>query len=302
MRSVVLFAFCPSSSAYVAAFADAGAHLAAVVTGPGGGLAEACAGRGVTLWRSTDVNATGFVARVEALAPDLLVVAGCPQLLQGPMLGAARLGTVNLHPSLLPRYRGRQPLFWALLRGEATVGVTLHRATAEIDAGPILAQREVAVPPRATAASLAREVDAAGAALVPDLVRWIDEGALPPGTPQSGPSSRVPPLGPEHGLADWSRSAVELDRLVRAAAGEIAVFTHLAGMKLVLLEAEPADAPAGPPGAVLDVGSAGVVVATGAGALRVTRWALFGRTCSGEELGRSIGLRAGQRLSASPAF
>jgi len=329
--NVILFAWCPSAGPYIDALPASGGALRLVVTGVRGSaaaaLAPACERAGVELVRCPDVNDASFIQRIESHRPALLLVAGCSQILGRALRDAAGLGAVNLHPSLLPSYSGKEPLFWALLRGEPRVGITAHVMTDALDAGPILLQREVPVPPRATSASLAEDVDREGAALLPDLLAMARRGALldarapePGASPEipgaepldpRWPASHFPALRPEHGLLDWARSAVELDRLVRACAGEIHAYTFFRGMRLVLLEAEPIDAPPAlspaaaalsPGAAVLGMDRGALLVAAQQGALWTRRWLFMGRVHSGEELAASLDIRAGARLTSSPAF
>jgi len=293
---VVLFAFCPSAAVYVEAVRPRlVVTSAAAARGPVG---AACRALGVSLEIAPDVNAPELVARVAALRPDLLIVAGCPQIFGREIRETPRLGAVNVHPSLLPRYRGREPLFWAILHGEPEVGVTVHRLTEQVDAGPILAQRSLPVPSRATTATLTREVDALGAELVRDLLASC-RTTLPEGRPQLGPASRFPPLRPEHGRIDWSRSATEIDRLVRACSGEIDAHTYFEGMKLIVFDAHEATSDrtgSAVPGEVLDVSERGLLVATADGMVALRRFLFMDRGHDAASIARELGIRAGARL------
>jgi methionyl-tRNA formyltransferase len=305
---VVLFAWCPTATSYLDALVAAGAAPVLLVTGPrspeDGALAVRAASHGVLLERTEDVNAVPFVERIRSLAPDLLLIAGCSQILRAPLRSAARLGVVNFHPSLLPNYRGKEPLFWAILQGETRTGCTAHHATDAVDAGPILLQREVPISRRATSASLARDVDEAGATLVPELLAMARAGALPPGQLPAEPGKVFPPLRPEHGLLDLSRGAIELDRLVRACAGEIPAFCFVHGMKVVLLEGEPSEAACshGAPGTVVEIGGGSARIATAAGDLVARRWLFFGRAHDSDELAVRLDIGVGTRFTGNPAF
>jgi methionyl-tRNA formyltransferase len=305
---VVLFAWCPTATSYLDALVAAGAAPVLLVTGPrssdDGPLATRAASHGASLERSGDVNADPFVEHIRGLGPDLLLIAGCSQILRAPLRSTARLGVVNFHPSLLPRYRGKEPLFWALLEGETRTGCTAHHATDAVDAGPILLQREVAISPRATSASLARDVDDAGATLIPELLAMARGGALPPGHLPAETGKVFPPLREEHGLLDLSRGAIELSRLVRACVGEIPAFFFFAGMKVVMLAAEPVEATVrgAAPGTVVEIGRGMLRIATAAGDLVVERWLFFGRVHDSDELAASLDIRVGTRFTCNPAF
>ncbi len=305
---VILFAWCPTATSYVDALADAGAALVLLVTGPhcpeNGALAVCASRHAVKLERCSDVNAPAFVERVGQLRPDLLLIAGCSQILRAELRNTARLGVVNFHPSLLPYYRGKEPLFWAILRGESRTGCTAHHVTQDIDAGPILLQCEIPIDPHATSASLAREADQAGGKLIPDLLALARTGALPPGQIPTELGNMFPPVRPEHGLVDWSRSAIELDRLIRACVGAIPAFCFFERMKLIVLEAEPVEAPLRQalPGTIVALGSGSLRIATELGDLMVRRWLFLDRLHDSDELAQRLDMRVGQRLSANPAF
>ena len=306
--NVVLFAWCASSIAYAEALVAAGAPPRLVVTGArcsaAAPLAEACARLGLALERRDEVNDAGFVARLRELPLDLLLVAGCARVLGPALLAAPRLGALNFHPSRLPRYRGKEPLFWALLHGEPSVAISVHHLVAELDAGPLLFQRDVLVPPRATSASLAAMVDAEGAALVPEILALAAAGPLPPGRDPGGPGSHFPPLRPEHGLLDFTRSAVELDRLVRACQGEIPAACFFQGLRLLVLEAEPAPSTSGSivPGEVTRVNDGGIWVMTSSGVLCLRRFLFLDRPHDARALAALLGLAPGQRFTHNPAF
>ncbi len=306
MRTV-LFGWCAAARLYLEALDRAGARPALVVTGPdapaAASLASACADLGVRLERRGDVNDDAFVRELEQAGVDLLIVTGWPRVLGQRMLSVARVASVNAHPSLLPHYRGRDPLFWAILRGEREVGVTLHRLTEVIDGGPILFQRRVAVADDATSETLAAAVDREGAALTIELVVSAREGTLPGGTPVKEPGSYFPPVRSEHTLLDWTASADLLERLVRACAGVARAHCYFRGMKLVALEASAVDRPSGaPPGTVLAVDDGAIRIAASERALSVTRWLFLERVHRGGELARRIGLETGSRLSHNPAL
>ncbi len=304
--NIVLFAWCATSVLYLDALAAAGAPPRLVVTGsrtpPGAPLAAACERLGVPLERRDDVESDNLLARLRAA--DLLLVAGCARILGPALCAAPRLGAVNFHPSRLPEYRGKEPLFWAILHGETVVALTAHRLTADVDAGPILFQRDVAVPARATSASLAPLVDAAGAALVPGILALAAAGALPEGSRPDGSGSHFPPLRAEHGLLDFTRSAVEIDRLVRAARGEIAAYTFHRGLRVLVLEGEPGDewAPGVLPGRVAGLEGDALVIATSGGLYRAQRFLFLDRVHDGPALATALGIGPGATFTANPAL
>jgi len=283
---LVVFSWCRTSIAE--AFERAGAHVVEVATG------STC----------RDVNDLGFVERIRGLEPDLLVVAGCSQKLREPILRAARLGAVNFHPSLLPYYRAREPLFWTILAGETRAGITVHIMTDAIDEGPILFQREVEVAPRATSESLALRVDDAACGLAADLLACESEGLLPKGRVSTEPGSRYPPVRSEDGIIDWTRSAIDIDRRVRACTGTIEAYAIVGGVRLVVEQAEPVTSgvwKAQPASQLVAREEHGrgttLVVAAGQGFVRVLQWHLSNGVNAPEELEAWLPLHVGQRLS-----
>ncbi len=133
---------------------------------------------GIPLVDTADVNDPGYVARVRAAAPDLLVSVAANQVFRAPLLAVPTRAAVNLHSSLLPRYRGLDGLFWALADGETEVGVTLHEMTAALDAGGIVAQRALPAPPEATLHDMYLAAIEAGAALLAEAADAYAAGAV----------------------------------------------------------------------------------------------------------------------------
>jgi methionyl-tRNA formyltransferase len=182
--------------------------------------AEAAGELGLPLHCSDDLAAApgGIGAFAERLAPDLVLSVFYRDLLPAPVLASARLAALNLHPSLLPAYRGRAPINWVLVRGEAQTGVTLHHMIGRADAGDIVGQRPIAIAPRETALSLYRKVEEAGVRLLAELLPLVAAGTAPR-LPQDG--SRASTFGrrrPEDGRIDWMWPAARIDCLVRAVA------------------------------------------------------------------------------------
>lgn len=299
---VVLFAWCRTASLYLDALAESGSAPLLVVTGPGSPAEAGLSRPGIPLEEHARANEPGFVARLSQMKPDLLLVAGWPEKLGAAVRGVARLEAVNCHPSLLPRYRGRDPLFWAILNDEREVGITLHRMTDRLDGGPVLLQKAVPVPEGATSATLAEAVDRVGAGLAVELVSAASRGVLPEAREQdAAQATHFPPLAREHGLLDWADSATRLERLVRACRGATLAHCFFHGMKLGVLAAEPQSG-SGPPGTVLDISAEGMLVATAAGGLRIQRFLFVDREHTAPGLADRLDITPGARLTHNPAF
>ena len=233
------------------------------------------------------------VADFAVLALDIAVVVAYGLILPKAILEAPRHGCLNVHASLLPRWRGAAPIERAILAGDRETGVTIMRMEEGLDTGPILRAETVPIGPAATAAELHDTLAARGAAL---LVRTLDDYAAGRIVPQPQPDAGVTYAGKlrrEEGAIDWRRPAVTIDRLVRALNPRIATWFEHEGERIKLLAATPVDG-RGQPGEVLD---AAPTVACGVGALRLVRLQREGRSVmSAAEFLRGHALPIGQLL------
>jgi methionyl-tRNA formyltransferase len=220
----------------------------------------------------SDTAAHGAFA---ALDLDAAVVAAYGLILPPPMLEAPRRGCLNIHASLLPRWRGAAPIQAAILAGDTRTGVTVMQMDAGLDTGPMLLAEAVPIPPRATAALLHDVLGDLGAQLI---LRALDEDPRPMPQPDDGVTYALR-LNREDGRIDWTRDAEAIDRQVRAFDPWPGTFTRFSGMVLKVLEAGP-EPGEGTPGTVLDDE---LLVACGRGALRLTRVQRAGRGPLGAE-------------------
>ena len=254
---------------------------------------------GIPVLVPADVNAPEVVQRIAALEPELLFSFYFRQVLKPALLAIPSRGALNLHGSLLPRYRGRCPVNWVLVHGETETGVTLHYMEPAPDTGDIVAQRRVAIAADDTALTLNRKLATAARELLGATFSPLLAGTAPR-VPQD--HARATTFGgrrPEDGRLAWQRPARELYDLVRAVTHPYpGAFTTCAGTKLLVWKATPIDADVdAEPGRVTAVAPAGIVVATGAGGLRLERVQLDGAAEEhGLDFARRHGLRAGDRL------
>ncbi len=218
------------------------------------------------------------VARIEGWEPEVIVVAAFGLLLPPAILGLPPGGCLNIHPSLLPKYRGAAPVGAAILAGEEAAGVTVMLMDEGMDTGPILAQRKVPIQPEDTRASLEGRLAQEGAALILEtLPAWL-AGELHPQPQSEEKASYAPPLQKELGWIDWNLSAVEIWRRVRAYHPWPSAYTTWQGKQLKVIGAEVWEGWSGdvPSGWVVST-SRGVGVATGAGILLLREVQLAGR-------------------------
>jgi methionyl-tRNA formyltransferase len=206
-----------------------------------------------------------------ALDLDAAVVVAYGLILPRPMLDAPRRGCLNIHASLLPRWRGAAPIHAAMLAGDAETGITIMRMDKGLDTGPMLLREATPIGPRDTTPEVHDRLSAMGARLI---LRALEES--PPATPQPEEGATyAPKLGKEDGRLDWSHPAQALDRRIRAMTPWPGAFTAWNGEVLRVLSAEPAPGREAAPGTVLDDA---LLIACGEGsALRLTRVQRAGR-------------------------
>lgn len=231
---------------------------------------------------------------VAELNPDLLVCVAYGRIFGPKFLSLFARGGINLHPSLLPRFRGPAPIPAAILAGDATTGVSIQRLALEMDAGDVLAQHEVPLAGSETTASLSAQLAELGATMLCEVVDGLAAGTAAGSAQQAQLATYTMTIRKAHGLIDWRLPAAMIDRAVRAYTPWPVAYTTLAGERLSVLAAHPEDgnqdAAGAVPGQVIEARKR-VVVATGHGFLSVDRLQLQGRKpldaaafCNGVEL------------------
>jgi methionyl-tRNA formyltransferase len=210
------------------------------------------------------------------LAPDLVVVAAFGLILPAAVLAIPRLGCVNIHASLLPRWRGAAPIQRAIEHGDAETGVTIMLMDEGLDTGPMIHRLGCPIESRDTGGSLHDRLAALGARALIESLPWIETGhpRLEPQDPTKATYAKK--LRKEEALVDWRRPAVEIERRVRAFDPWPIAHTRLRGDPLRVWGAEVVPGTA-EPGRVVGCGTTGFDVGTGAGLLRITRVQLAGK-------------------------
>jgi methionyl-tRNA formyltransferase len=189
-------------------------------------------------------NNAEFRAQVEAIAPDAIVVVAYGRLIPPWMLTLPRLGCINLHASLLPRYRGAAPIQWAVAMGETVTGNTTMLLEEGLDTGPILLQQALAIAPRQTAADLFDALSGGGAPLVVKTLAGLESGTIEPRPQNHAGASLAPLLTREDGHMDFAtRTATELHNRWRGFQPWPGAFTALDGKKLIVHRMEVVDTP-----------------------------------------------------------
>lgn len=227
----------------------------------------------IPIFDPEDVNDEESRQQIALFGADLLVVCDYGHILSSKTLATARLGGINLHASLLPKYRGAAPINWAIYHGEAETGVSVIHMTPQLDAGPIIAQGRMPIEPEETAADVEKRLADVGAWLVRRAIDSLEAGTLEALPQNPALASKAPRLKKTDGLIDWTRSAEAIRNHVRAMEPwpKTYSFWHRPkGQPLRLLigpvtvvEGLAADAP---PGTVLEAARDRLVIATGDGA------------------------------------
>ena len=210
--------------------------------------------------------------------PDLIVVAAYGKIIPKTMLDLPPCGCINIHASLLPKYRGAAPMQWAIARGETHSGITIMQVSEELDAGDILLQKSVALRPDETGGSLHDTLAALGAQALVEALTLFKQGKLV-ATPQDQAAvTYAPLLKKEDGEIDWTRSAVSLERRIRAFHPWPSSYTWLGNKRLKILAVHLSTAEAAAaPGTILNRQDKALSVATGQGSLTLDRVQLEGK-------------------------
>jgi methionyl-tRNA formyltransferase len=230
-------------------------------------------------------------------SPDVALVLAYGRILPAPVLSAPRRGCMNLHASLLPRWRGAAPINWAIMHGDSETGICLMQMDEGLDTGPVYARRAIAIGADETAGELTERLGLLGAQVVHDELARAVDGELEPIPQEHEKATYAPPLERQHGALNFSRSARDLVNLVRGLAPRPGAHTPLHGRPLKIAQARLDSGPArGEPGLV-SVEQKRVLVSTVDGAFELCRAQLEGRKeLAAIELIHGRALKAGDIL------
>ena len=225
--------------------------------------------RGVPVYQFERLRNEEGLACLRSLAPDIVVTAAFGQILSQALLDVPKMGTVNVHASLLPAYRGAAPINWCILNGETKTGVTTMLTDAGVDTGAMLLRRETDIGEVETAAELSVRLSQLGAELLIETLKGYIAGEIAPIPQDERLASRQPMLKKEMGLIDWTRSAKEIACQARGLDPWPSAYTDYLGGTLKIYRACPVEGE-GNPGTVLrSSAKEGLFVACGEGALEV---------------------------------
>ena len=215
-----------------------------------------------------------FHAALSNFAPDIITLTAYGKILPGRIINLPPLGTINVHGSLLPKYRGAAPIQWALINGETETGITIMQMDAGVDTGDILLQDKIPVEREDTAGTLSVKLAEVGAQALAKALDLLRQDKLKPVKQDAGQASLAPLLKKEDGLVDWSQSAAQISGLIRGLDPWPATYTTLSGKRLRLFSPETADNnhcrdSFSEPGTVCRADRDGLLVTTGNGCLLI---------------------------------
>ncbi len=230
---------------------------------------------GLTVWQPAKVREPAFLETVRGAAPDLIAVVAFGQILPAALLRIPRLGCVNLHASLLPKYRGAAPIQWALIRGERETGATTILMDEGMDTGRILLQEPVPIREDDTAESLSARLAEVGARLLVETITGLEKGRLTRRSQDHARATLAPRLKKDDGLIPWDRPATEIVNFVRGTTPWPGATTFYEARRWRLwqvgaAEAAGAGAPVAAPGQLVRVGPDALIVQTGQDRVRIT--------------------------------
>ena len=232
---------------------------------------------GLPVLQPERVRTAEFLEHFGRLAPDLVVVAAVGQILPKEMLERPRLGCINVHPSLLPRYRGAAPLNWTIIRGEVQTGVTIMQMDEGMDSGDILLQEETPVGPCETVGELHDRLAVRGAQLLLDVIGMLEKGAIRRVPQDHAAATFAPRLKKEDGLIRWDADAPSIVRLIRGLSPSPCAYTFLDGKMMRIFDALEKDTPSSSPPGTLSFSETELMVSAGNGSVALLDVQLEGK-------------------------
>jgi methionyl-tRNA formyltransferase len=275
-------------------------------------VAELAERHGIPVHRPASVNTPDWIAHIRALEPALIFSFYYRNMICQEILDVPALGALNMHGSLLPKYRGRVPINWAVLKGETETGVTLHYMVKRADAGDIVDQQAVPIGPRETAFEIFHKVTAAARIVLERQIENLKQGRAPRLRQVESEATYFGGRTPEDGRIDWTQSAASIFNLIRAVTHPYpGAFTTVEGRRLYIWRAEPV--PSSPDchynreaGTICS--TAPLRVSTHDGCLEITSWQwegekeeVAGPPAAQPSASAGHGLRVGQRLGGTAA-
>lgn len=237
---------------------------------------EAALRLGLAVYQPERVRRPEAVERLRELAPDAMVVVGYGQIIPQSVIDIPPLGILNVHASLLPKYRGAGPIQWAIVEGETRTGVTIMRIDAGLDTGDMLLKKETEIGPEENAVELGRRLAAMGADLLVEALEGLAAGTIVAEKQDASQATYAPLLKKEDGRIDWSQPAASVHNRIRGLQPWPGAYTGFRGHTLHIWKARPAKVAPGLPAGTI-AGVKPPVIACGAGGLELLELQLEGR-------------------------
>ncbi len=265
----------------------------------------------IPVYQPERLSDESFIRTMQDLNPDLIVLISYGKILPVTILKTASIAAINVHPSLLPKYRGAAPMEWALINGDKKTGITVMTMHGRIDTGDVIMQKEVAIADTDDIFSLKKRLSEISPGLLAESLNMLLKGVSP--TPQKGVPSRARKLVKKDGLINWAKSASEIHNLVRGVKEWPGAYTYLNGRYLkifnsIILPSPPADLSRKGDsqdgdrkhGEIIDTGRDSIVVACGKDALKITEVQMEGkRRMPVSEFLKGFKIQRGDRFSHS---
>ncbi|MDO5134440.1 MAG: methionyl-tRNA formyltransferase [Eubacteriales bacterium] len=311
MRKIVFMGTPDFAVEPLRAMIEAGYQVAAVVTQPDKAkgrskslvptpVKEEAMKHGIPVYQPVKVRDPEFVRTLEEIGADVIVVAAFGQIIPRSILEMPPFGCINIHASLLPKYRGAAPIQYAVLDGEKESGVTIMKMGEGLDTGDMISRAVVPITPEETGGSLFHKLSRAGAGLLVETLPHIFDGtAAYQKQPEESPTPYAAMITKKMGQMDFSKSAQELERLVRGLDPWPSAFTHLGGKSLKVWKSQVEETEQkGEPGTVFAVDKKGIHVLCGQGGLILTEVQLEGKKrMDAESFLRGFSVEPGTKLT-----
>ena len=230
-------------------------------------LKESAMRYGIRVLQPTNIKDPAFFRELSAMKPEIIIVVAYGMILPSSILNLPPYGCVNVHASLLPKYRGAAPIQWALLNGEKKTGMTTMSMNEGLDTGPILLQEETEIADEDNTETLSEKLSDLGVSLLMKTVRGLKDSSLKP-LPQVGTPSYAPPLKKEDGRIDWSKGAAEIFNFVRGMYPWPCAYCYFGRERIKIISAKIVQG-SGIPGRVEKVSKKELRVGTGEGLISI---------------------------------
>lgn len=266
-------------------------------------IKELAQASGIQVFQPRRMKDPEVVAQYKTLSPDLNMLAFVTDIIPGEILNYPKYGSIQYHPSLLPKHRGRSSINWAVIQGEEKTGLSIFWVDEGIDTGPILLQKEVEISEDDTTGSLYfNKLFPLGVEALMEALDLVKDGRAPRIPQEESQATYEPPCGEEHARVDWSRPLRMIYNLVRGCDPQPGAWSLLRGLKVQLYSAKPMDqlpgGKKGQPGEILGVDEKGLLIAAGEGGLLIGKLKPHGGAkLDGTSFARELGIQEGERFA-----